>query len=236
MIEDTLYVFCYGQLIEQVELNLKVYHQIKSITHFTLTQTDQREMRKDVIEYVKTLNIKIDEINISKMLLDMLQSDNIDQNRLKCILKVCATIYGNELHTKVQLIRKQFPDEDWNKIIVAVTGPPSPRPGHSAMQYFERLTGELSENDEFQIVDKNKNDHKKNRKLYYVENIYDPNAVLKIIAQMENERREYDKILSMKTDIMAYDTREYLQRVCGNSSNSSSSNNSNSNSVELNKK
>lgn len=103
--------------------------------------------------------------------------------------------------------------DEWDRIIVGVTGPPSPRPGHSAMQYFERLTGVLSENDEFKLENK-ESESKRKRKLYYVENVYNYTNILKIIAQLENERREYDKIISMKTDIMAYDTKAYLQRVC----------------------
>lgn len=62
-------------------------------------------LKEDVIEYVKTLDIRHEGINISKILYEMLHQEKMDESQLKCILKVCATIYSNELHTQVQYIK-----------------------------------------------------------------------------------------------------------------------------------
>jgi hypothetical protein len=134
-------------------------------------------------------------------------------------LKHCASLYAAELHRVVQELKVQVGShEDWNRILVIVTGPPSPRPGHSALQYFARLTGQ-PEVGEFYQPDPTEAQEKQNRRLFYVENvtvsnITDVDKVCDIVAQQMLERKHYDSIIDMSTDILAFDTQSYLRGVC----------------------
>jgi hypothetical protein len=85
------------------------------------------------------------------------------------------------------------------------------------MQYFERLIGNSSEqvSSEFKPqIPIEEAQAKCNRKLYYLENVDVLSKALDIIGQLELEREKYDTFLSMKTDILAYDSKAYLTKVC----------------------
>jgi hypothetical protein len=229
-INDTLYTYLYGKQVLINKLNLETYHTLKSLTHYFV----YRCMRPDNIDQQidtkidKFLNdtiIKHNDTNISKILRKMYHTNNHETNNMenyKVLLKVCAELYSSELHNTVQLIKNLLINEteqtsldEWNKIIICVSGPPSPRPGHSAMQYFQRLVGSNNEDARFgHCIDACEIITKKERKLYYIENVYNCDHVLEIMAQLQVERKHFDNIIPMDTDILAYDTQAYLKDVC----------------------
>jgi hypothetical protein len=157
-------------------------------------------------------------IHLLKNILMAIQNNNtpISNDVLRLLMKKCAIMYSSELHYVVQCI-KGLNQDVWNQVIVGVCGPPSPRVGHSAMQYFERLIGNSSEqvSSEFKPqIPIEEAQAKCNRKLYYLENVDVLSKALDIIGQLELEREKYDTFLSMKTDILAYDSKAYLTKVC----------------------
>jgi hypothetical protein len=128
-------------------------------------------------------------------------------------MKHAAVTYQAELHRLVQELKSTVDYDEWNQLLVIITGPPSPRPGHSANQYFSRLTGKpdlMYQPPTDDVITKH------NRKLYYVENVYEIPQILEIVSQLCLERTKYDEVVNMRTDILAYDTDEYLSKVCKN--------------------
>ena len=199
------------------QLELDNYHIIKSICHYitgkNLNLIDVNYNDDELIRFIennKTI-FEFDNVKYWCKLIEMIKSNAVSMDIISIAMKHSATLYQSELHKKVMEFKQTVSKDDWSKILVIVTGPPSPRPGHSAMQYFSRLTGK--ENELYQPTSREIKT-KKNRKLYYVENIYDFDEALDIVAQLLLERQEYDKIVDMKKDILAYDTKEYLDKVC----------------------
>lgn len=160
----------------------------------------------------------------------MLASDSkvvLHRETIAVAMKHCATLYQNELHRRVQKLRLLVSEQDWNQLVVIVTGAPSPRSGHSAMQYFSRLTGKMtpetcpfSDSPESSTAPTTE-EHKHERQLFYVENVYPVvgkgdcfDQVLDIVAQEILERRLFDKVVDMKTDVLAFDTQAYLAKMC----------------------
>lgn len=56
-------------------------------------------------------------------------------------LRRAARLFLEELHRVMQLVKD--PVEKWKGVVIACCGGPSPRDGHAAMQYFERLHGKF---------------------------------------------------------------------------------------------
>ena len=220
LINDKLYVYVYGVPVIVELLNLSNYHIIKSVTHYvlykTLTGDNVEIIEPEITDSLKDLKIVHSDIDVSKLLLETLNCPQKVNYNL--IMKVCAEMYSSELHRAVQSIKNTLFNllsiDDWNQMIVCVSGPPSPRPGHSAIQYFERLTGSVVGDEFSPSLSESEQTIKKNRRLYYIENVYECEKVLEIMAQLEVERNIFDRIVPMKTDIMAYDTKEYLNKVC----------------------
>jgi hypothetical protein len=239
LINDILHTYVHGNKVMISHLGLKRYHTLKNITHYLIyilsssqseRETENTKLSQELLKYLVQDEIMYENLNVSKILSKVIQNttNNTTNNSensnewMKLVLKMCAEMYSSELHYNVQKIKEhivQSQSEDaWNKLIVCVSGPPSPRPGHSAMQYFTRLVGSasLSEDPSFSpLFDDDEKNTKKNRKLHYIENVYDCDKVLDIMAQLEIERLLFDKIIPMKTDIMALDTQQYLKKVCG---------------------
>lgn len=215
---DTLSLIQYGKTIKSLELNLETYHIIKSICHYICFNSLELAHCSfdEVIKYItdnKSI-FKFEEINYWHGLYDMCTSRKINQDILSIAMKHCAIMFQTELHNAVQKYKSEINNPDlWNQLLVIVTGPPSPRVGHSAMQYFGNLTGNYDGITETEKI------KKKNRKLYYVENVYVSDKILDIVGQLLLERRDYDKIVDMKTDILAYDTCNYLKKVCHKADN-----------------
>lgn len=216
--QDQLTLMQYGNITNTIKLELKNYHIIKSICHYisghNLKLIDNNELDNKVVEYI-TINrmlFELDNIRYWCGLVNMIKTKIINYDILRVAMKHTAILFQEELHNGVQECKQLINnDDEWNNILIIVTGPPSPRPGHSAMQYFSRLTGKQCDlynpsNDELC--------KKQNRKLYYLENVYDLEKILDIVGQLLLERQEYDKIVDMKMDILAYDSKEYLLKVC----------------------
>lgn len=233
LIADNLVVYHYGIMRFQYSLDLTRYHKLKSVVHFCiLFHNNDKEieikdnmrlhLRNEIVEnkldfqFIVNGNI----VTVHKELLTAVNGNKLDKDALNLILKECADMFQQELHKQVQLIKNKFNNEEWNKIIIGVVGPPSPRPGHSALQYFERLVGSSNErgpgkNTLFEpTIENSEREYKKHRRLYYIENVDDVKSALNIIAQLEIEKQHYENILPMKTDILAYDSQKYLKKVC----------------------
>ena len=218
---DILYVYVYGVLVITQKLDLTTYHMIKNVTHYILYNLVSKQKNESLEQVGKILtNEKImhNGINVSKVLLNGLES-NTKPFDFSLIMKICAEMYSSKLHNTVQEVKEiifnsQISTDEWNRMIVCVTGPPSPRPGHSAMQYFQRLTGSVTSDVFSPTISESEQLSKQNRRVYYIENVYECDKVLEIMAQLEVERNIFDSIVPMKTDIMAYDTKEYLKNVC----------------------
>ena len=210
----------YGFIINKIDLELTNYNIIKSICHYIsihnlkLVCNQNNNLDDQTIEFIKNNKsiFEFDEIKYWCGLVDMIETKIINSDILNIAIKHTAILFQAELHKNVQGCRKYINNEDeWDNVLVIVTGPPSPRPGHSAMQYFGRLTGKINDlytPSEEEVI------RKKNRKLYYLENVYELDKILDIVGQLLLERKEYDKIIDMKIDILAYDTKDYLLRVC----------------------
>lgn len=277
---DTLYIQHNTpdyNVFESKKLELETYHTVKTICHFisglhlgliNLHSSEDKKRMVDLlsnfVESRKELFV-VEGVKYWRGLVKMLNVNDkleIDHSVISLAMKHCAEMYQTELHRVVQEVRNDYSKEEpeWpNDFLVIVTGPPSPRPGHSAMQYFSRLTGKtqlvsdrhfalgpilrsvLDPDTEFekpQLVsthlfgdpiqeEKNETEEisleevkrKRDRKLYYVENITVNDrdgylTVLDIVAQQILERQQYDRIVDMRTDILAYDTKKYLSTVC----------------------
>ena len=215
---DTLTLFKYGEIVDTIDLQLKDYHIIKSICHYICGHVNglitDDSLDNQILEFIKA-NKKLFEFDGIKYwchLTEICRTKKINHDILACAMKHTAIIYQKELHDLVQRFKATVAYNDWNQIVVIVTGPPSPRPGHSAKQYFSRLTGT---SDMFYEPAQDEKINKRHRKLFYVENIYDMDKILDVVGQLLLERTRYDQIVNMKTDILSYDTDEYLKRVCG---------------------
>ena len=216
--QDQLSLIQYGNITNTIKLELKNYHMIKSICHYisghNLKLIDNNELDNKVVEYI-TINrtlFELDSIRYWCGLVNMIKTKTINYDILRVAMKHTATLFQEELHNKVQNYKQSINNEDeWDNVMIIVTGPPSPRPGHSAMQYFCRLTGKQCD---LYSPSCDESCKKQNRKLYYLENIYDLDKILDGAGQLLLERKEYDKIIDMKMDILAYDSKEYLMKVC----------------------
>ena len=197
------------------ELNLENYHIIKSICHYICCNC--LKLAYCALPFTEVIKYILENKNIFEFegikywcgLVEMCEKGKVNDDILSIAMKHCAIIFQKELHDAVQKYKLEVNNpEIWNHMLVIVTGPPSPRVGHSAMQYFSRLTGkydQASEEERFRKI---------HRKLYYVENVYEKDKILDIVGQLLLERKEYDKIVDMSTDILAYDTNNYLKKVC----------------------
>lgn len=219
---DTVTLYKNGELVQERKLELENYHVIKSIVHFITGKIVGHVPICDGDHHVKHAIVENKEVFIFEAvkywrpLLDLINqsgTDKLDDSCIRLAMKHASHLYLSELHGQVQEMRRLVDGKDWDQLVVVVTGPPSPRQGHTAMQYFSRLTGK---EDQFAFVPTNDEAAAKSeRKLFYVENVYNPQQALDIVAQLILERKVFDRVVDMKTDILAYDSKEYLKRVCG---------------------
>ena len=217
---DILTLMNHGKITNTVKLELDNYHIVKSICHYLCAIsngliTDAKHIGHidKIIEFISTNKelFVFEDIKYWCNLTNMYKTLTINGETISIAMKHTATLYQNELHRVVQEFKRTIPYDEWNQILVIITGPPSPRPGHSAKQYFSRLTGK---SDLFYCPSHEEITNKKNRKLYYVENVYEIPKILDIVGQLLLERKSYDQIVDMKTDILAYDTETHLKKVC----------------------
>lgn len=216
---DDLTLMRYGKIVATKGLQLKDYHTIKSVCHYIsgriVGHIIDDSLMNQVSEFIKD-NRQIFEFSGVRYwcgLIEMINSNKMNYDVLGVAMKHAAVTYQLELHRLVQELKSTVDPDEWNQLLVIITGPPSPRPGHSANQYFSRLTGKP---DLMYQPSTDDIEYKHNRKLYYVENVYDIPQILEIVAQLWLERVKYDEVIDMRTDILAYDTDEYLKKVCKN--------------------
>lgn len=110
-------------------------------------------------------------------------------------LRRTARLYLNELHTSMQFLKPIFNEGElpsWKGVFIACCGGPSAKEGNAAMQYFKRLKATT----------------------YYIENVYNVNEALELMAQLEVERVFFDPIRNMRTDVLAEETEIFLKEVC----------------------
>ncbi len=142
---------------------------------------------------------------------------------LEKLMREAAKEYSSQLHKLVQTVRssKRFGGQWPASMLVLVSGPTSPRYGHPAMQYFARLTNTLYEipkmgsrsclEVEYRPEEPDKYP---DRKLLYIENADSASQALEIGVSLLTEDTVYSHYLSMKTDILARPTGEYLRQKC----------------------
>ncbi len=215
---DTLTLMRYGKVFKQRALELSHYHGVKSVCHFVsgihlnlIHPSD--DLLDKVVEYIMN-NKSLFQFGTIKYwchLVRMCKTKQIEQETIHLAMKHCSEMYQETLHKAVQELKSLVDPNEWNQLLVIVSGPPSPRTGHSAMQYFSRLTGKTNE---FYQPSQEDADRKTCRQLYYVENIYTLPEMLNIVAQLLLERKQYDSIVNMTTDILAYDSQTFLQHAC----------------------
>lgn len=222
LLKDTIMMYRYGEYVDDFELDLDQYNNIKSIVHYCLlhpNNTNEEDTQK-ICDYIDRDKKDFNFSNVSyyKNLQKCLRNnEKLDQDIIRLSMKHCAILYQQTLHNTVQQIKSMCNEQEWNTILIIVTGPPSPRPGHSAMQYFHRLVGSTTEKniDCFRPdINASEKQRKSERKLYYVENVDNHYDAFRIVMQQELERRNFDVIVDMNTDILAFDTKEYLKKVC----------------------
>lgn len=213
-IENDIHLYRYGKYDKKFTLNLEHYRKIKSVCHYGMRPRTPNNIQDDKIanQIEKDKDIfNFDGISYWKNLV----VGELEKDIIHLAMKHCSVLFQDELHNVVQSIKTFINnEEEWNKIFVIVTGPHSPRVGHCAMQYFERLVGSTTEIPFVTNVEPK--EHKKNRCLYYVENEYNIEKAIDIAMQLRLERKIFDSIIDMNTDILAFDTREYLKKVCNN--------------------
>lgn len=222
---DTVTLYKNGKMVQEKKLDLENYHTIKNVVHFITGKIvghicdGDHEIQDDCVKHAIVENKEVfifEAVKYWCLLLDLINqsgTDKLDESCIRLAMKHASHLYLSELHGQVQEMRRLVDGKDWDQLVVVVTGPPSPRQGHTAMQYFSRLTGK---EDQFAFVPTNDEAAAKSeRKLFYVENVYNPQQALDIVAQLILERKVFDRVVDMKTDILAYDSKEYLKRVCG---------------------
>ena len=146
--------------------------------------------------------------------------DTLFNYDIPTLKRLASELYLQSLHQITQEMKSLYFDDQWpNTLLILVAGPASPRFEHPAMQYFTRLTNNELETNTQMIKDNitftTLNDTKYiGRKLYYIENCNDLSKIIEIGLSLYVEETEFNKYESMKKDILAKPTQDYLLEKC----------------------
>ncbi len=196
-------------------LQLEEYHFLKDLAHLYALKKHmgvlipngllqaEAEAR---LEKVAENNDKETEEAARGLIQNLFYGNTQDSSVLDRAMKHAACLYEDELHRWTQVLRKSegITDEEWCKVCVIVLGGISPRKGHAAYQYFERLCG---------VNDHDPVERKKNRRLFYFENPdMEPDAAVDRMIQLELERTCYQM---GQGDVLREHVAEHLDLKCG---------------------